>query len=296
MLWIIGAGGMLGKELCRQCKDNKLKFIGTDIEVDITSSEAIHAFLEKQKDQIDWIINCSAYTAVDKAEEEEEKAYAINAAGVGNIAKAAARIGAKVLHISTDYVFPGNVDRELLEDDVTGPVGAYGRTKLEGERQLQENCKEHIIVRTAWLYGRYGKNFVYTMANAMNSREEVRVINDQYGSPTNAVDLADAMLEIVDKAGKNGIENPWGIYHFSGLGECTWYEFAKEIYRGGCNIGVINSDCRVSPCTTAEYPTPASRPAYSLLSKKKITETFGLTIPDWKQSLQNFFKSYIPLQ
>lgn len=296
MLWIIGAGGMLGKELCRQCKDNKLNFVGTDIDVDITSIEAIQAFMEKQNEPIEWIINCSAYTAVDKAEEEEEKAYAVNAVGVGNIAKAASGSGAKVLHISTDYVFPGNVNRELVEDDDTGPVGAYGRTKLEGERLLQEYCKEHIIVRTAWLYGRYGKNFVYTMVNAMNNRDVVRVINDQHGSPTNAVDLADAILEIVEKAGKIGIQDPWGIYHFSGMGECTWYEFAKDIYMIGRNVGVILSDCKVIPCTTAEYPTPACRPAFSLLSKKKIIETFGVAIPDWKQSLQKFFKSYIPLQ
>lgn len=296
MVWIIGSGGMLGRECIRQCRDNKLEYVGTDLEVDITSFKALSACAEHQEKTIDWIINCSAYTAVDKAEEEESRAFAINAHGVQNIGKIAAAIGAKVIHVSTDYVFSGSENRELKEDDPTGPVSAYGRSKLEGERLLSGECEHSIIVRTAWLYGRYGKNFVYTMVNAMNSREEVKVVNDQVGSPTNAVDLAAALITIMQTVDTAEGMAPWGVYHYSGGGQCTWFDFAGEIYRLGRNSGVITSDCEILPCTTKDYPTPAVRPAYSLLSKNKIKNVFGVAVPEWKQSLISFFKSYIPLQ
>ncbi|MBN2522449.1 MAG: dTDP-4-dehydrorhamnose reductase [Bacteroidales bacterium] len=292
MIWIIGSKGMLGRQLAMDCKQSGTSFIATDMDVDITDRQELLAF--SQDKGISVIINCSAYTAVDKAEEEEDKAFAVNAFGVENIGKTATAIGAKVIHVSTDYVFPGTENRELEEDDPTGPVSVYGRSKLEGERLLAASCAKSIIVRTAWLYGRYGKNFVYTMVNAMNVREEIKVVHDQVGSPTNAVDLSAALIAICQKVdGAQGTEY-WGVYHYSGGGQCTWYEFAKEIYRLGRNSGVITSDCTITPCTTNDYPTPAARPAYSLLSKTKMMNTFGVSVLEWKQSLISFFKSYIP--
>lgn len=224
--------------------------------------------------QPQYIINCAAYTAVDKAESEKETAYAINADAAAVLAKYCTENNARLLHISTDYVFDGNASVPYKEDAVTNPVTVYGNSKLKGEQLIQEYNRDAIIIRTAWVYAAWGKNFVNTMLRLMKEKEQVSVVNDQVGSPTYAVDLANAVMYII--ASQN-----WqpGIYHFSNEGEISWFDFAvaiKELSRSQCSVNPIKSDA---------YPTPAKRPAYSVLDKTKIRQVYQLGIKDWKESL-----------
>ncbi|MCI6808719.1 MAG: dTDP-4-dehydrorhamnose reductase [Spirochaetia bacterium] len=287
MIWLIGCKGMLGTEIARQLTENKIEFVGTDIDVDITNPKAMAEFVKDKS--ISYIINCSAYTAVDKAESDTEFAKKLNEDGPGNIANLANQIHAKMIHISTDYVFDGTGDTPRTEDMSVAPIGVYGVTKAAGEAAVRQNLKEYYILRTAWLYGWAGKNFVYTMIRAMNTHEAVKVVNDQKGTPTFAGDLADVIIKIMNKE-----TVPYGIYHCTDLGEITWWDFTNEIKKQGIEVGWINETgkkCTVNPCTTEEYPTPAKRPAYSVLSKEKIQKTLGITLPDWKESLNVFLKS-----
>lgn len=290
MLWLIGNRGMLGSEISRQLTENKIEFIGTDIDVDITSYDALYNFAKNKP--IKWIINCAAYTAVDKAECDKELAKKLNALAPANIAEVAKSIGAKFIHISTDYVFNGekpsvNADKGFTEESHTVPTSVYGETKLEGENNLKLKTDEYYILRTAWLYGWAGKNFVYTMIKAMNTHESVKVVNDQLGTPTFAGDLANVIIQIIKKGNV-----PYGTYHVTDLGQITWYDFTVEIKNQALKTGwLTNKDCVINPCTTAEYPTPAKRPAYSLLCKDKIQKTLGMTLPDWKDSLSVFLGS-----
>lgn len=222
-----------------------------------------------------YVINCAAYTAVDKAEAEKETALAINATAVGLLAKASKQFGAKFLHVSTDYVFDGTSTQPLKEDDPVSPVNFYGETKLRGEEEALKENSDSIIIRTAWVYSSYGKNFVKTMLRLMVQRESINVVADQWGSPTYAADLADAILGMIE----SGNWQP-GIYHFSNEGVINWAQFAEEI---GKQTG---SSCKVAFITTAQYPTPAKRPAYSVLDKTKIVATYGVTPKPWKESLQ----------
>ncbi|MDY2844496.1 MAG: dTDP-4-dehydrorhamnose reductase [Treponema sp.] len=284
MIWIIGCNGMLGTELCRLLKENKIDFEGTDRSVDITDFSSLEKFAAGKK--IDFIVNCAAYTAVDKAESESVLAEKLNVEGPRNIARLAKKIGAKLIHISTDYVFDGTASSPLTEDLPISPIGVYGKTKAGGEKAVQEETSEYYILRTAWLYGWDGKNFVYTMIRAMNTHPAVKVVNDQKGTPTFCGDLAEVILKITKK------NIPYGIYHVTDLGEISWWNFAVEIKKQGIEQGLItNPDCAVNPCTTADYPTPAKRPAYSVLSKEKIQSALGTNLPDWKESLRVFMKS-----
>lgn len=286
MIWLIGNKGMLGSEIARQLTENKIDFVGTDIDVDITSYDALSTFAKNKS--IKWIINCAAYTAVDLAESNVELATKLNATAPGNIAKVAKEINATVIHISTDYVFDGTGDSPRTEDMEIAPIGVYGVTKADGEKSVSENAEKYYILRTAWLYGWAGKNFVYTMLRAMNKNPAVKVVADQKGTPTFAGDLADVILKIISK--KNPI--PYGIYHVTDLGETTWWDFTKEIKNQGIDAGYLqNKDCVVNSCTTEEYPTPAKRPAYSVLSKEKIQKALGITLPQWQESLSVFLKS-----
>ena len=298
MIWLIGCKGMLGQEVARQLDEKKYHWVGTDKEVDITDREALSAF-EKSVEtssyldttsndkHIKWIINCSAYTNVDKAEEETELADKLNNIGALNIARTARSIGAKLIHISTDYVFNGQVKEPYTEDMEKAPLGVYGKTKAAGEEAIQKEMTQFYILRTAWLYGFDGKNFVYTMTNLMNTHDQIRVVNDQKGSPTFAGDLAEIIIKIIKK---NTV--PYGTYHCTDLGEITWFDFTNEIKKQGIELGLItNKDCIVNPCTTEEYPTPARRPSYSVLSKNKIQDALDVTLPDWKLSLNYFLKS-----
>ncbi len=285
MIWLIGCKGMLGNEIARQLKENKIDYVGTDIDVDITDISALRKFAKSWN--IKWIINCAAYTAVDKAESEPELAKKLNEDAAGNIAKVANEIGATFIHISTDYVFDGSGNTPRTEDMPIAPIGVYGITKAAGEKQVAENTDKYYILRTAWLYGWAGKNFVYTMLKAMNTHDSVKVVNDQKGSPTFAGDLASVIVKIITRPVNKTI--PYGIYHCTDLGQITWWEFTNEIKNQGIEAGLItNKDCVVSPCTTEEYPTPAKRPAYSVLSKDKIQKALCIELPDWKKSLKEF--------
>jgi dTDP-4-dehydrorhamnose reductase len=296
MVWLIGCKGMLGTELSRLLEQRGIPFTGTDREVDIASPAALASFAE-QGAAIGWIINCAAYTAVDRAEEDAETCRRLNTLGAANIALAARNAGARLIHFSTDYVFDGRGVRDsggkprpYQEDDATGPIGVYGLTKRDGENVVLENNPRSYIIRTAWLYGRYGNNFVAAMLRLMNEREEVRVVNDQRGSPTWARDLASLTLEIIGAARQN---HPLacGIYHYTGEGDITWYDFARKIYEAGRGLGLVTKDCAVKPCTSAEYPARVTRPAYSVLDKTKIRAALGIDIPSWDISLGRYLKA-----
>ena len=222
-----------------------------------------------------YVVNCAAYTAVDKAEIEKEQALAVNATAVGILAKAAKNHGARFIHLSTDYVFDGESETPLKEDHPVAPVNFYGETKLKGEQEALRENNESIIIRTAWVYSFYGKNFVKTMLRLMAEKESINVVADQVGSPTYAADLANAILHIID----SGRWFP-GVYHFSNQGVISWAQFAEEIRRR------IHSSCLVNFITTDQYPTPAKRPRYSVLDKSKIVTTYGVALKPWEESLQ----------
>lgn len=287
MIWVIGYKGMLGSEICRQLTENNIQFVRSDVDVDITDIKALDQFAKCWA--VTWIINCAAYTAVDKAESDIELAHKLNVDGPANIAKVAKKYGAKLIHISTDYVFDGTGTTPRTEDMPVAPIGVYGVTKAKGEEAVRNNTDKYYILRTAWLYGWAGKNFVYTMIRAMNNHETVKVVNDQKGTPTFAGDLAKVILQIIDDKTVS-----YGTYHVTDLGEITWWDFTNEIKKQGIETGWINEtgkNCVVNPCTTDEYPTPAKRPAYSVLSKDKIQNALGITLPDWKESLSKFLHS-----
>ena len=294
MIWLIGNKGMLGTELSMLLEKSGLPFVGTDSEVDITDTAALKKFAENRS--IGWIINCAAYTAVDKAEDDVDNCRRLNALGAGNIAACAKSIDARLIHISTDYVFDGKGiaaagtdPRPYREDDATNPIGVYGLTKRDGELTVLENNPRSYIIRTAWLYGKHGNNFVATMLRLMKERDEVKVVNDQRGSPTWTFNLASTVLAFI-KAVDSDKNIPFGIYHFTDEGNITWFDFAKEIYRQGREQGRITKDCAVKPCTSAEYPAKVKRPAYSVLDKSKIKTALGIEIPAWEKSLKEFLK------
>ena len=273
---VTGANGQLGseiRELARYDKEHAFHF--TDKEtLDITDSKALETFVEENN--IDTIINCAAYTAVDKAEKDEANADLINHIAVKQMAKIAKEKEIKLIHISTDYVFDGTNYKPYTEEDRPNPTGIYGKTKLAGEQAIQKIAPQNaIIIRTSWVYSSYGTNFVKTMLRLGKEREELGVIYDQIGTPTYAADLAEAILEIVPKIDNSKTE----IYHYSNEGAISWYDFAKEIMK------MAKLSCQINPIETWQYPTPAKRPHYSLLNKAKIKKDFDVTIPYWKDSL-----------
>jgi len=287
---------MLGTELSLLLKKSALPFTGTDREVDIADSAALRDFADKQAqsgDSIKWIINCAAYTAVDKAEDDIETCRRLNTLGAANIAACAKNIGAQLIHISTDYVFDGKgiVEGDALrpyrENDETNPIGVYGLSKRDGEFQITEKTPNFFIIRTAWLYGKHGNNFVYTMLRLMNEKNEIKIVDDQRGSPTWTFDLASTILAII-KTVNSDKDVPFGIYHYTNEGNITWFDFAKEIYRQGRELGLIGKDCVVKPCTSDEYPAKVKRPAFSVLDKSKIKAALGIDIPAWDKSLKEF--------
>ena len=277
---VTGGNGQLGCSLRLASAESHHRFVFTDVEeLDITSAAAIGAFFEREK--VDVVVNCAAYTAVDLAEDNESQADAINHKAVALLAEACKRYDATLIHISTDYVFSGEADEPYAEESVTAPINAYGRTKLAGERAVvQSGCKS-IILRTAWLYSEFGRNFCKTMQLLTSTRPEIKVVADQIGTPTYAGDLAAAIAHIIES---NQLDK-CGIYHYTNEGVCSWYDFACEIARLSGNSG-----CKVKPCTTADYPTRAQRPRYSVLNKRKFVETFGLPIPEWYDSLEQMMK------
>ncbi|MCL1945541.1 MAG: dTDP-4-dehydrorhamnose reductase [Chitinivibrionia bacterium] len=284
MIWLVGKNGMLAQETSQILSKNNLEYCGTDIEVDITDIDQVKKFIDGKN--FSHIINCAAYTAVDKAEDDAENAMNINVYGAANLAFAATALNSVLIHISTDYVFDGESDVSLCEKDTVGPTGVYGKTKLFGEYSIELSAlNRYFIIRTAWLYGKYGKNFVNTMLDLMNAKESIGVVADQWGSPTWAKDLAEFIVLIVKSESKK-----YGIYHFSGEGKTNWYEFAKKIYEYGRKNGLISKDCAINALTTEQYPTKAKRPKYSYLSKEKVIENFGIKIAKWEKSLQNYLE------
>lgn len=288
---ITGASGQLGTEIQRQLKNGgsalgpvpeRLKnatVIATDVdELDITDRDATIAFVRRH--QPDTIISCAAFTNVDGCETNPEGAFKVNAIGASNLAQAAERINARLIHVSTDYVFRGEGDKPLDESERIDPKSVYGKTKALGEEYVKNFCHRYFIVRTAWLYGYAGKNFVKTMVNAGKKFGKLEVVSDQLGNPTNAEDLAHHLLQLA-------VSHDYGVYHCTGEGICSWYEFASEIIR------LSGVDATVSPCTSAEYsakhPAAADRPAWSALENRMLACTVGNHMRDWKVALADFF-------
>lgn len=277
---VTGGNGQLGRELFNLSQNVNIpfRFIFTDAEdLDITHIEHVRDFVKHHA--IQYIINCAAYTAVDNAENETELSYRVNHLGAENLAKASTEFNCRLLQISTDYVFDGKAERPYKEDDLVNPISTYGKSKLDGETAVLAYHPEAIVIRTQWLYSAYGKNFVKTMLRLMAENPEIKVVNDQHGSPTYAADLAEAIVEIVEEAEKTDWKS--GIYHFSNLGETTWYDFAKKIQ----SLSNLH-DCTIHPIETKDYPTLAMRPMYSVLDKSKIQNTFRFTIPSWENGLE----------
>ncbi len=271
---VTGANGQLGKSIKRISPNFKeLKFVFTDVdELDITNSKEVNTHFASNK--IEYCINCAAYTAVDKAEEEVEKAYLINATAVKNLAKACQTAGAVLIHISTDFVFDGTKRTPYTEEDTPNPLSVYGKSKLQGEEYVQEICDRHLIVRTSWLYSEYGNNFVKTMLRLAETRKQISVVNDQIGSPTYAGDLAEFILKVISSE-----STAYGLYHYSNLGQISWYDFAVEIFKQN------NKTVRVVPIPTTAYPTAAKRPAFSVMDLSRVKTTFGSRITLWRQSV-----------
>lgn len=275
---ITGANGQLGNEIRRISvhHENNFKFFFTDVnELDITDLNAIDNYI--RENNIQYIVNCAAYTAVDKAEDDVDLCYRINRDAARNLGMAATNNGAKIIHVSTDYVFDGTATIPYTETAIVNPQSVYGKSKQEGEDALMKACPESIIIRTAWLYSIFGNNFVKTMMKYGRERDELNVVADQTGTPTNAADLAHAIIRILDYSEANGFKA--GIYHYSNEGVTTWYDFTLAIHE---DAGI---SCKVNPITTEQYPTRAARPKYSVLDKTKIKTTFNLSVPKWEDSL-----------
>lgn len=269
-----GQTGMSLRDIVKEYPECKFIFVNKK-ELDIIDLEAIQNLFQKYK--FDYCINLAAYTAVDKAETEQEKAYSVNALGAGNIAIACRESNCILIHISTDFVFDGEKQEPYIESDTTNPIGVYGLTKFQGEQlALKENSKT-IIIRTSWVYSEYGHNFVKTMLRLAKEKDELRVVNDQYGSPTYTRSLIKVIMKIV-RHDKNKLN--YGVYHYADKGMTNWYEFARII------IEEKELPCKVIPIPTSEYPTPAKRPKYSILNTKKIIKEFNVDIPDWKDRLK----------
>ncbi len=285
MVWLIGNKGMLGTDVEEELNRSGIDFIGTDKEIDITNLNELLAFANGK--DINWIINCSAYTAVDMAEDELEKAFLVNDTGVGNISTVAKDIGAKLIHISTDYVFDGEKKDYYTEEDETNPIGIYGKSKLAGEMRIKEIFDRFFIIRIAWLYGKHGKNFPYTMLRLFRERDELNIVSDQKGTPTYTKSVAEAIIRIIQNESE-----VFGIYHFTNEGETNWYEFARTILEMGKEQGLIDKDknVNINPISTEEYPTKAKRPKNSRLSKEKLKRTFNINILNWEQALEEFIK------
>jgi len=274
---IIGGNGQLGNCIRKIAPDfeNKYEFIFTDSQtLDITNEDQVNDFFYDHKP--DFCINASAYTAVDLAEKEEEKAFAVNAYGVAHLAQACADYKSILIHVSTDYVFDGDTNLSYSEDDFTNPIGVYGQSKRKGEELALEINPKTVILRTSWLYSEFNKNFLKTMMNLFSQKDELGIVADQFGQPTNANDLAEAIMEIIETPNKT-----FGIFHFSNYPETTWFEFAKKIAE------FSKSTVKLNPLTTEQYPTPAKRPTRSTLALDKIEQVYKIEPKHWENSLED---------
>ncbi|UEG48485.1 dTDP-4-dehydrorhamnose reductase [Ferruginibacter lapsinanis] len=274
---VTGANGQLGQEMqviAASYPEYSFLFV-TRNELPIDDFSAVKNFFSQHA--IDYCVNCAAYTAVDKAEAEVDKAYSINADAVGNLAKICKTSGTQLIHISTDYVFDGTNTEPIKEDQTTNPIGVYGASKLKGEQEALQHDPSAIIIRTSWVYSSFGNNFVKTMLRLMKERESINVVSDQFGCPTYAADLAEAIMKIITSNSQPPTSN---IYNYSNKGMINWHQFAVAIKE------LSGSACVVNPIPSSQYPTPAKRPAYSVMDTSKIQQTFAITIPEWKESLK----------
>ncbi len=281
---VTGANGQLGTELRNAAASSPNHFIFTDViclpgvetvSLDITNEDAVRLVCDSEN--VDVIVNCAAYTNVDKAEDDHTSAMLLNCDAVGNLARVASERCAVLIHISTDYVFHGDRAEPCREDWQTYPLGVYGSTKLAGEKEIEKAGCRHLIFRTAWLYSPYGKNFVKTMRTLTAERDSLKVVFDQVGTPTYALDLARLICRIIDE----NLMDREGIYHYSNEGAISWYDFAQAV----CELS--GNTCDISPCHTDEFPSKAQRPRFSVLDKTKVKETFGIKVPWWKDSLND---------
>ena len=304
---VTGCRGQLGTEIIKQLREGRSELgpipeklvsatvIPVDLpELDITNYKMVDDFIRRQRPDV--IINCAAYTNVDGCEVNHDAAFKANALGPRNLAQAAEKTGARLVHVSTDYVFSGRENGGIPQDEATipGPISAYGSTKLMGEKYVEQFCHRHFIVRTAWLYSYYGKNFVKTMLNLTATKPRLTVVFDQVGTPTYAYDLAVAIKTVLSDYEKENPKDGYskrGIYHFSNEGVCSWFDFTKKIAELAGNTA-----CDIEPCHSDEFPSPVKRPAYSVLDKTKIKETFGLKIPYWTDSLKVCMKNMDAIQ
>ncbi|MDD2820066.1 MAG: dTDP-4-dehydrorhamnose reductase [Flavobacterium sp.] len=278
---VTGANGQLGQSLQFIAeKYPQIDFVFCDSKVlDITQKAGIESVFNKIKP--DFCINTAAYTAVDKAETETEKAEAINVTGVKNLAEICKEFKTQLIHVSTDFVFDGTKKTPYTEEDIPNPKSVYGQTKLDGEKAVQAILEDYFIIRTSWVYSQFGANFMKTMLRLGAERDSLSVVNDQIGTPTNAVDLAEALVQIVVFVSQHPTHKVSGIYNFSNEGSCSWFDFAKKIFENN----TINID--LQPIPTSSYPTPAQRPKYSVLDKTKIKLVFGIAIKGWEERLSN---------
>jgi dTDP-4-dehydrorhamnose reductase len=277
---VTGSAGQLGQSLQFIAPNYpEIRFIFcSSKELNITDLESCKHIFSKY--QPNYCVNTAAYTAVDKAEIESEKAYSINVIGAQNLAEVCKTYNTILLHVSTDFVFDGNKQSPYTETDLPNPTGIYGQTKLEGEIAIQQTWEKHFIIRTSWVYSQFGHNFMKTMLRLASERDSLSVVNDQIGTPTNAVDLAECLVKMITANSQQPIAN-FGIYNFSNEGQCSWYDFAQEIFE----INQININLQAIP--TSSFPTPAKRPGFSVLNKTKIKNTFGVEIKSWEKSLKN---------
>mgnify|MGYP000275826915 FL=1 len=285
---VTGSSGQLGQALQFIAPNYpEVKFIFCDSkELDITQKD--NCFEVFKKYNPNYCINAAAYTAVDKAESEPEKAHLINVIGAKNLAEICKEFDTTLLHISTDFVFNGNYEnlspraqsRGYNEEDIPNPTGVYGQTKLDGEKAIQQTWEKHFIIRTSWVYSQFGNNFMKTMLRLASERDTISVVNDQIGTPTNAVDLAKVLVKIILTDNQQLTTDNCGIYNFSNEGQCSWYDFAKEIFKQS------NVSINLQPIPTTSFPTPAKRPSYSVLDKSKIKTVFGVEIKKWEESLK----------
>ena len=280
---VTGANGQLGQSLQFIAPNYpELHFVFcSSLDLDISNLENCQSVFSKIKPN--YCINAAAYTAVDKAESEPEKANLINVVGARNLAEVCKHISTILLHISTDFVFDGNASKPYTENDIPNPTGVYGQTKLDGEKAIQATFENYYIIRTSWVYSQFGNNFMNTMLRLASERDSISVVNDQIGTPTNAVDLAEVLAQIILTDNRQPTTVNFGIYNFSNEGQCSWYDFAKKIF----DINNINIDLK--PIPTSAFPTPAKRPKFSTLNKAKIKKTFGISIKDWNQRLENIY-------
>lgn len=283
-VWVIGAKGLLGAELCAAFNRNKWNYYSTDKEIDITTIDHLRNYTHGKS--IQYIINCAAYTAVDAAETESEQAFLINATGAENCARVAQEIGAVVVHFSTDYVFDGKSVTPYKETDLPNPCNVYGASKREGEQRIAQCADKYFIIRTAGLFGKYGKNFVSTMLSLFATKTEVIVVNDQIASPTFSADLAEVVCGLIASECRD-----YGIYHYTNAGEVTWFDFAQEIYAHAVSMGLCTNVVHFEPISADKLGRPALRPAYSVLSKEKISHIVDMQVPQWQDSLRRFLSS-----